>query len=137
MMIGRTILFVFLSSFIAGCGADAPREDEAGSPATTGRTATAPRPEDIATTSAIADQQVAGAGQALFIEKNCTMCHSVTSAGVKGMSDAGPDLAGVGSRRGGAAGVEAFLRSADHPKTWEGTDAELTAIATWLANPAP
>lgn len=130
----RLPLLLLATALLAtGACAEAPEDNEAGSPESAGRTATAPRPEDLAATETIADQQAAAAGQTVFVDKNCTMCHSVTTANVKGISDAGPDLAGVGTRRGGKDGITSFVRSAEHPKAWEGTDAELASVAEWLA----
>lgn len=131
----RTLLVpVALAAALAGgCRKEAPAPGDAGSPATVGRTATAPTTEDVAVTESIAEQKATDPGQGVFIESQCTMCHGVTTAGIRPMTDAGPDLGGVGARRGGAAGIEAFVRSGDHPKTWEGTDADLKIIAEWLA----
>jgi cytochrome c2 len=132
-MMFRALLPLLLVLFMTAACAEAPEENEAGSPATTGRTATAPTTDDIAATETIAEKQSAAAGQAIFMDNGCAMCHSVTSAGVKGMSDAGPDLAGVAARRGGAAGIATFLQSADHPKKWDGPEADLKAVTEWLA----
>jgi mono/diheme cytochrome c family protein len=128
------LLLTATAAMLAGsCSREAPETNDAGSPATVGRTATAPRPEDIAATETLADQQAGARGQAAFIDEGCAMCHAVTSANVRGMSDAGPDLAGVGARHGGAGAIASFLRSGDHPKRWDGTDADLNAVAEWLA----
>ncbi|HEY0590545.1 MAG TPA: c-type cytochrome [Thermoanaerobaculia bacterium] len=135
-MSSRTRILWFLlasgAALAAGCR-ERLAPGDAGSPATVGRTATAPTTEDVAVSRSMADQKAADPGQGIFIESGCTMCHGVTSAGIRPLTDAGPDLAGVGARRGGAPGIEAFAKSGDHPKAWEGTDADLKIVAEWLA----
>ena len=82
----------------------------------------------------------AGDGKAVFTANKCSTCHSVTSQGIaKGMAASkAPDLSGVGKSQNAAALAkylkkEAKINGKDHVKKWAGSDADLQALAGWLA----
>jgi len=78
--------------------------------------------------------------KAIFLAQKCNLCHSLTAASIERTmkSSKAPDLSGVGLERD-AAWIEKFitkkvkLNGKDHQKMFTGTDAELKAIAEWLA----
>lgn len=88
--------------------------------------------------------------KALFTTMKCNSCHSISAQGVKVLETEGeeaeepgeakkvPDLSGVGLERN-AAWIKDFLnKKADiegrkHRKKFEGTPADLDALANWLA----
>ncbi|MDH5674538.1 MAG: cytochrome c [Myxococcales bacterium] len=75
-----------------------------------------------------------GDGKQVFQDQKCTKCHS--APGVKGGKK---DLAGVGKRHDGA-WIEGYLQKKKeldgkkHKKKFGGSDAELKAVAAWLAS---
>ena len=72
-------------------------------------------------------------GRQAFVDANCSQCHSVTSEGVTAAM-MNLELDGIGERRD-AALIEDYLRSGPPPPVpWTGNDADLTAIAEWLAS---
>lgn len=82
------------------------------------------------------------AGKQAFMDANCDRCHSIASenitATVKSEKMKGPDLDGVGATHD-AAWITEFvkrevkLEGKNHRSPWKGSDAELTAVAEWLA----
>jgi len=70
-------------------------------------------------------------GQAAFTSLKCQMCHAVSTAGVAGTTETGPDLAGVSGRRAGE-DLAAFIQGDDHPGEWKGTAEQATQIGEWL-----
>jgi cytochrome c5 len=80
-------------------------------------------------------------GKAIFLAQKCDMCHSVSTAGIEAKSKAmkAPDLAGVVTAEHDAKWIGEFLhKQADlngkkHGKTFTGSDEELKALISWLA----
>lgn len=85
-------------------------------------------------------------GKAVFLEKKCSTCHSVVSAGIKpsGSKIKLIDLSDVASKRT-AAWLTAYLEKTEklegkaHPPKFRGTPEELKAMVAWLMSlkPAP
>ncbi len=72
-------------------------------------------------------------GKQAFLDANCSQCHSVTSEGIAA-ANMNLELDGIGDRKD-AASIEAYMRSGSpHPLSWTGSDADLTAVAEWLAS---
>ncbi len=90
-------------------------------------------------------------GRKIFVEKNCNSCHAVTSAGIAkevsktGKTKKGPDLSGTGLDYDAATIAEFLQKKKAHPsvygagkkvkhkKKFKGSDAELKAVAEFLA----
>jgi hypothetical protein len=82
-------------------------------------------------------------GQMVFMAQKCNMCHNVPSAGItrttKSDKVAGQDLPGDLADKPASFFVQ-FLKKEvpnnegnKHKKDWKGTDADLQALAAWLA----
>ncbi|WP_170462266.1 ammonia-forming cytochrome c nitrite reductase subunit c552 [Ruegeria arenilitoris] len=72
-------------------------------------------------------------GKQAFIDANCSQCHSVSSEDITATM-MGLEIDGIGGRRD-AANIEAYLRAGPpHPLAWTGSDADLSAVAEWLAS---
>ncbi len=83
-------------------------------------------------------------GKALFASKKCTLCHSVTSEGIKapdGTKMQIVDLSAQPKRK--ADWVKAYLEKKEtvegkpHPARFKGTPEELDALSKWLATLKP
>ena len=78
--------------------------------------------------------------KAIFLAQKCNLCHSLAAASTERTmkSSKAPDLSGVGLERD-AAWIEKFitkkekLNGKDHQKMFTGSEAELKALAEWLA----
>jgi len=80
-------------------------------------------------------------GKAVFMAQKCSLCHSVSSAGiertVKSEKVAGPDLTNLAAKEDPAK-LAKFLRKEieingkKHGKTFTGSEAELAALTSWL-----
>lgn len=83
-------------------------------------------------------------GKAIFLAQKCELCHSVSTAGIeaKAKSDKmkGPDLVGVVTAEHDADWMVDYLRKAadlegkKHGKAFTGSDEELGALVSWLAD---
>lgn len=82
------------------------------------------------------------AGQQVFLDNKCHMCHSVESLEIERTSTSekmqAADLSNVGAEHDAAwlakyIKKEVQLDEEDHKKTWKGSDEELKAVADWLA----
>ncbi len=92
---------------------------------------------------AAAPAAAAGAvdGKAVFMAQKCSLCHSVSSAGiertVKSEKVAGPDLTNLAAKEDPAKLTkflhkEIEINGKKHGKTFTGSDAELAALISWL-----
>jgi mono/diheme cytochrome c family protein len=89
-----------------------------------------------------ADTAAAGKpdAKAVFLAQKCNLCHSISAASIDRTmkSSKAPDLSGVGASHD-AAWIEKILtrkeklNGKDHQKKFTGSDAELKAVAEWLA----
>lgn len=77
-------------------------------------------------------------GKAIFMEKKCNKCHSVSSAAIEKTSKLkGPDLTGALAKHD-AKLLKAYLHKQDainakkHTQAFTGSDEELDAVVTWL-----
>jgi len=78
-------------------------------------------------------------GKAVFAAQKCNLCHSVQSAGIERTvkTSKAKDLSNVGAERD-AAWLNKWLKKQEmlegkpHQKTFTGSDAELSALVTWL-----
>ena len=80
-------------------------------------------------------------GKQIFLAQKCNLCHSVSSAGiertVKSEKMAGPDLTNTAAKVD-AATLTKFLKKEGeingkkHGKGFTGSDAELSAVISWL-----
>ena len=84
----------------------------------------------------------------VFIEKKCTLCHSVLSAGIKAPTNSKTkitDVSGLAAKGRTTPWLKAYLKQTEklggkaHPPKFRGTPAELDALAEWLMSlkPAP
>ena len=80
-------------------------------------------------------------GKAVFMAQKCSLCHSVSSAGiertVKSEKMAGPDLTNLAAKEDPAKLTkflhkEIEINGKKHGKTFTGSDAELAALISWL-----
>lgn len=80
-------------------------------------------------------------GKAVFMAQKCSLCHSVSSAGiertVKSEKVAGPDLTNLAAKEDPAKLAkflhkEIEINGKKHGKTFTGSDAELAALISWL-----
>jgi mono/diheme cytochrome c family protein len=80
-------------------------------------------------------------GKAVFLAQSCSLCHSVSSAGiertVKSEKVAGPDLTNLAAKEDPAKLAKFLHKEIDingkkHGKTFTGSDAELAALISWL-----
>ncbi|MGD2115071.1 MAG: c-type cytochrome [Acidobacteriota bacterium] len=83
----------------------------------------------------------AAAGEQVFLDQKCSLCHSVSSAGIeaKTRSEAlkGPDLVNVGERHeeewiGQWLRREVEMNGQKHKKMFSGDDEELATLIDWL-----
>lgn len=81
------------------------------------------------------------AGKDLFVDKGCSKCHAVSSAGIeakiKSEKMQGPDLTDVASRHDGEFISKYVLKQEklddkSHKGSWDGSDDELKALIDWL-----
>jgi cytochrome c551/c552 len=80
-------------------------------------------------------------GKAVFTSQKCSMCHSVQSAGIEKTmkSSKAKDLSTIGSERD-SAWLTKWLKKEEkidgkaHMKTFTGSDADLTALVSWLGS---
>lgn len=120
-------LFLAILASIALVGCAPETEDD------TALTATVALQDTIVTgTTATTGTAMQDPGHQAFLALRCEMCHSVSTTGITGTTETGPDLAGVGTRRPGE-DLAAFISGDDHPGEWKGTREQATQIATWLA----
>ena len=77
-------------------------------------------------------------GKALFLDKRCNKCHSVSSASIEKTSKLkGPDLT-TEPIKGDAKTLKSYLKKADaidgkkHGTAFTGTDDELDAVIAWV-----
>lgn len=78
-------------------------------------------------------------GKAIFVSQKCSMCHSVSTAGIertmKSEKMAGPDLVNI---KADAAFLTKFLHKQvdlngkKHGKAFTGSDEELSAVINWI-----
>jgi cytochrome c5 len=88
---------------------------------------------------ALAAAAAAPDGKAVFASQKCSMCHSVQSAGIERTmkSSKAKDLSTIGSERD-AAWLTKWLKKEEkidgkpHQKAFTGSDAELSALVSWL-----
>ena len=82
----------------------------------------------------------------VFVEKKCTLCHSVLSAGIKAPRDSKTkifDLSGLAAKGRTATWLKAYLEKTEalggkaHPPKFRGTPAELDALVEWLMSLKP
>ena len=80
-------------------------------------------------------------GKQIFLAQKCNVCHSVSSAGIertmKSEKMAGPDLTNLAAKQDAATLTKYLHKQADingkkHGKMFSGSDAELTALVSWL-----
>lgn len=124
-------LVIVLALGLAACAKETTTVETTGTTdtaATTTWSDTSMTTTDATTT----DASLAGhPGQEAFTSLKCQMCHAVSTAGVAGTTETGPDLAGVSGRRAGE-DLAAFIQGDDHPGEWKGTTEQATQIAEWL-----
>jgi mono/diheme cytochrome c family protein len=77
-------------------------------------------------------------GKAVFLDKKCNKCHSVSSASIEKTSKLkGPDLT-TEALKGDAKTLKAYLKKQDaiggkkHGTAFTGTDEELDSVVTWV-----
>jgi cytochrome c5 len=78
-------------------------------------------------------------GKAVFASQKCSLCHSVQSAGIERTvkSSKAQDLSNTGAERD-AAWLTKWLKKQEmldgkaHQKAFTGSDAELSALVSWL-----
>jgi cytochrome c551/c552 len=77
-------------------------------------------------------------GKAVFVDKKCNKCHSVSSASIEKTSKLkGPDLT-TEAIKGDAKTLKSYLKKEDmingkkHGTAFTGTDDELDAVITWV-----
>ena len=77
-------------------------------------------------------------GKAVFLDKKCNKCHTVSSASIEKTSKLkGPDLT-TEAIKGDAKTLKAYLKKADaingkkHGTAFTGTDEELDAVLAWV-----
>jgi len=85
----------------------------------------------------IADQS-SDDGKKVFVDNKCSMCHTVTSAGIESKKSDATDLSKVGANRTVEfltkyLKKEAKLNDKDHKSSFKGTDEDLTALVQWLS----
>jgi hypothetical protein len=83
------------------------------------------------------------AGQKAYMDQGCDKCHGIAEAGIeakiKSEKMQGPDLGELSAEKD-AAWVKQYLKKEvqidgkDHKAKWDGSDAELDAIANWLVS---
>lgn len=103
--------------------------------------------------AAKADEAKIPAGQKLFLDNGCNVCHSMKGQGIEKKKSATateatattpaapskiPDLSAVGLERDQAWMTKFLLKTETlhdkkHMKTWKGTEAELATLTGWLA----
>lgn len=89
----------------------------------------------------LASAPVDDPGQKVFMEYRCNTCHAVASAEIEATEEdeekQGPDLSTTEKRT--AEWVKKYLNKEEaidgrkHKKRWRGEDAELDALAEWVA----
>lgn len=84
----------------------------------------------------IADQP-ADDGKQVFIDSKCSMCHTVTSAGITSKKSDATDLSAVGKDKTAEFLLkylkkEAKLNDKDHKSTFKGSDEDLKKLVDWL-----
>lgn len=125
------LMFV-LALGLAACANETTTVETTGTTDTAAMTTTWSDTAMTATDATTTDASLAGhPGQEAFTSLKCQMCHAVSTAGVAGTTETGPDLAGVSGRRAGE-DLAAFIQGDDHPGEWKGTAEQATQIAEWL-----
>jgi cytochrome c551/c552 len=78
-------------------------------------------------------------GKKIFLDNKCNACHSVDSQNIKKTmeSSKAPDLSNVGAEKTEEWITKWLKKEVDidgkkHPKTWSGTDDDLTTLVKWL-----
>jgi mono/diheme cytochrome c family protein len=100
----------------------------------------------LAAIATVTSAQAAAApdGKAIFLAQKCSLCHSVSAAGIerqtKSEKVAGPDLTTATAKHDKAFLIkfikkEEMIDGKKHGKEWKGTDAELGAVIDWLKEP--
>jgi mono/diheme cytochrome c family protein len=94
--------------------------------------------------TAAAAEEAMPAGQEVFLDVKCNMCHAVSTAGVEAKTTSekmrGPDLVGLAEddTLGDAGALAEYIKQeseidgAKHKKGFKGTDEELQALIDWL-----
>lgn len=93
----------------------------------------------VSTIAGVAEE--APPGQAAFVANKCTLCHSVSTAGITATTKSekmkGPDLKGKVVELGVAKAKQFVLKEIEldgkkHAKEYKGTPEELDTILAWL-----
>lgn len=76
-------------------------------------------------------------GKQVFIDSKCSMCHTVTSAGITSKKSDATDLSAVGKDKTEEFLLkylkkEAKLNDKDHKSTFKGSDEDLKKLVSWL-----
>lgn len=128
------MLLPLACSLLLALGLGGCREDERTTEGQTTTVVLPPIPSDTAAGGAMGtaavDMGESHPGRQAFEALRCTMCHSVSTAGMRAPAETAPDLAGVGDRREDLA---AFIQSPEHPMQWRGTPEQAQEIAAWLS----
>jgi cytochrome c5 len=85
----------------------------------------------------IADQS-SDDGKKVFVDNKCSMCHTVTSAGIESKKSDAVDLSKVGKDRTVEfltkyLKKETKLNDKDHKASFKGSDEDLTILVQWLS----
>jgi hypothetical protein len=96
----------------------------------------------IAWVPAVAEGEDEPAGEAVFLEAKCNVCHAVPAAAIEAKAKSekmrGPALGGPLPGDMAFEGIAAYLRKqaerdgAEHKKEFKGSDEELHSILDWL-----